>query len=79
MLVLYRPFLFEKPEVNSPDDSADEWRSCVERRTKDSATSTNRILGNMIGADMINRAQAMMYLHLQIPTRHIKKRNANYW
>jgi hypothetical protein len=74
MLVLYRPFLFEKPEVNSPDDSADEWRSSVERRTKDSATSTNRILGNMIGADMINRAQAMMYVHLQIPTRRIKKK-----
>jgi hypothetical protein len=78
MLVLYRPFLFEKPEVNSPDDSANEWRSSVEQRTKDSATSTNRILGNMIGADMINSAQAMMYLHLQIPIRHMKRKDAKY-
>lgn len=73
MLILYRPFLFDKPEMNSPDASADEWTSTVVRRTKDAATSTNKILGNMIGADMISSAQAIMYVHRQRTNKTFKK------
>jgi hypothetical protein len=65
MLILYRPFLFDKPEMNPPVDSADEWTSTVVRRTREAATNTNKILGNMIGADMISSTQAMVYVHLQ--------------
>lgn len=67
MLTLYRPFLFDKLEVNPPDPSVDEWTSSVQRRTKDAATNTNRILGNMIGADMISNTQAIVYVHHQSP------------
>ncbi|KAL4894187.1 fungal-specific transcription factor domain-containing protein [Aspergillus ambiguus] len=64
MLTLYRPFLFDKPEMNPPDLSVDEWTSTVLRRTKDAASNTNRILGNMIGADMISHTQAMVCIAL---------------
>ncbi|KAI2920376.1 transcriptional regulator family: Fungal Specific TF [Aspergillus niger] len=60
LLTLYRPFLFDKPL----DLSTDEWTSTVLRRTKDAATNTNRILGNMIGADMISNTQAMVCIAL---------------
>ncbi|PGH11780.1 hypothetical protein AJ79_04681 [Helicocarpus griseus UAMH5409] len=70
MLTLYRPFLFDKPERNSPDVSADEWTSTVARRTKDAATNTNKILGNMIGADMISSTQAIVCIAL-VPTLQI--------
>ena len=32
------------------------------RRTKDAATNTNKILGNMVSADMISSTQAMVYV-----------------
>jgi hypothetical protein len=64
MLILYRPFLFDKPEMNPPVDSADEWTSTVVRRTREAATNTNKILGNMIGADMISSTQAMVCIAL---------------
>ncbi|GFF54257.1 transcription factor [Aspergillus udagawae] len=70
ILILYRPFLFDKAEMNSHDVSADGWTSTVVRRTKDAATNTNKILGNMIGADMINSAQAMVCIAL-VPTLQI--------
>ncbi|KAL3489566.1 fungal-specific transcription factor domain-containing protein [Aspergillus germanicus] len=62
VLILYRPFLFDKPETYSPDLSVDEWTSSVLRRTKDAATNTNKILGDMIGADMISNIQAIVYV-----------------
>ncbi|EAW17083.1 Zn(II)2Cys6 transcription factor [Aspergillus fischeri NRRL 181] len=64
ILILYRQFLFDKPETNSPVESADEWTSTVVRRTRDAATNTNKILGDMIGADMISSAQAMVCIAL---------------
>ncbi|PCG89844.1 Transcription factor [Penicillium occitanis (nom. inval.)] len=63
LLTLYRPFLFDRTEMN-PDLSADEWTSTVRRRTKDAATNINRILGNMINADMIGNTQAMVCIAL---------------
>ncbi|KAJ5187966.1 Transcription factor [Penicillium cf. griseofulvum] len=64
MLILYRPFIFDKPVIPWPDVSADEWTSTVVRRTKDAATNTNKILGNMISADMISSTQAMVCIAL---------------
>ncbi|KAL4985589.1 fungal-specific transcription factor domain-containing protein [Aspergillus falconensis] len=64
MLILYRPFLFDKPDINLPDLSADEWPATVLRRTKDAATNTNKILGDMISADMISNMQAMVCIAL---------------
>ncbi|KAL4754936.1 hypothetical protein BDW72DRAFT_200337 [Aspergillus terricola var. indicus] len=64
ILILYRPFLFDKPETNSPDLSVDEWTLTVLRRTKDAAMNTNKILGNMISADMISNTQAMVCIAL---------------
>ena len=65
MLILYRQFLFDKPETNSPGLSVDEWTPTVLRRTKDAAMNTNKILGSMIAADMISNTQAMVYVHCQ--------------
>lgn len=65
LLILYRPFIFDKPEIRWPDVSADEWTSTVVRRTKDAATNTNKILGNMISADMVSSTQAMVYVPRQ--------------
>jgi hypothetical protein len=62
MLILYRPFIFDKSDLFGLDVSADEWTSTVVRRTKDAATNTNKILGNMISADMISSTQAMVYV-----------------
>ncbi|EAA66195.1 hypothetical protein AN1077.2 [Aspergillus nidulans FGSC A4] len=70
MLILYRPFLFDKPEINSPGLSVDEWTSTVLRRTKDAAMNTNKILGSMIAADMISNTQAMVCIAL-VPTLQI--------
>ncbi|BCS16145.1 hypothetical protein ALUC_80352S [Aspergillus luchuensis] len=70
LLTLYRPFLFDKPEMNSPDLPADEWTLTVLRRGKDAATNTNRVLGNMIGDDMISNCQAMVCIAL-VPTLQI--------
>ncbi|GLA72663.1 hypothetical protein AtubIFM55763_003545 [Aspergillus tubingensis] len=70
LLTLYRPFLFDKPEMNSPDLPADEWTLTVLRRAKDAATNTNRVLGNMIGNDMISNCQAMVCIAL-VPTLQI--------
>ncbi|CAI7635463.1 Transcription factor [Penicillium manginii] len=64
LLILYRPFIFDKPEIRWPDVSADEWTSTVVRRTKDAATNTNKILGNMISADMVSSTQAMVCIAL---------------
>ncbi|KAE8409166.1 fungal-specific transcription factor domain-containing protein [Aspergillus pseudonomiae] len=64
LLTLYRPFLFDRTEMNPPDLSADEWTSTVLRRAKDAATNINRILGNMIGADMISNTQAIVCIAL---------------
>ncbi|QRD87264.1 fungal-specific transcription factor [Aspergillus flavus] len=64
LLTLYRPFLFDKPEMNPLGLPADEWTSTVLRRAKDAATNTNRILGNMIGDDMISNSQAMVCIAL---------------
>ncbi|KAJ5158890.1 Transcription factor [Penicillium coprophilum] len=70
MLILYRPFIFDKPEIPWPDVSADEWTSTVVRRTKDAATNTNKILSDMISADMIRSTQAMVCIAL-VPTLQI--------
>ncbi|KAL2844788.1 fungal-specific transcription factor domain-containing protein [Aspergillus pseudoustus] len=64
MLILYRPFLFDKPETNSPDLSVADWTSTVLRRTKDAAANTNKILGDMISADMISNTQAIVCIAL---------------
>jgi hypothetical protein len=77
MLVLYRPFLFDKPETNLPDLSGDEWTSSVLRRTKDAATNTNKILGDMIGADMISNTQAIVYVLRQKINKIFKGWEAN--
>ncbi|KAJ9490820.1 hypothetical protein VN97_g2456 [Penicillium thymicola] len=70
ILILYRPFLLEKPEVNSPSASANEWRSNIERKMRAAAMSTNGILGNMASADMISSCQSMICIAL-VPTLQI--------
>ncbi|GKZ48713.1 hypothetical protein AbraIFM66951_000797 [Aspergillus brasiliensis] len=70
ILILYRPFLFDRPETNSPGPSEDEWTSTVLRRTKDAATNTNKILSNMASADMISNTQAMVCIAL-VPTLQV--------
>lgn len=70
ILILYRPFLFEKTGSDSPSDSANEWRSTVERKTRDAATNTNRILGSMISDDLISNCQAIICIAL-VPTLQV--------
>jgi len=68
--MLYRPFIFDKREIPWTDVSVDEWTSTAVRRAKDAATNTNKILGNMISADMISSVQAMVYVSRQRLKKH---------
>ncbi|KAH7109879.1 putative fungal-specific transcription factor [Dendryphion nanum] len=65
-LILYRPFLL----AGSIGPSSNGWTSLVERKTRSAATTTNRILSNMISADMINVCQSMICIAL-VPTLQI--------